>query len=522
MRTTASKCMAGPRGQVTHRLWRRGRVIGLGLLLLAALACGDGETSEEAPAAGGGEKASRGGPPGGSSSGGGPPSGARGRGGRGGPPGGFGGFGGPAEERGVPVEVTVVERRAISSYFETQGTLEAENEVDLVARLSGPVEALETEEGRRVRKGQLLARLDDRELRAQLEVAQVRLDETQRNYDRVKSLHDSQLVSQEAFDGALAEYDSARGDFERTRLQLEYTEIRAPFGGQIVERYVRLAEHVQTGAALFRLSDFDPLLCRIQVPERELPRLSVGQRAELQVEAWPERRFEAQVLRVSPVVDAGSGTVRVTLEVSGEGDLRPGMFATIFLEMERREDALVIPKSALALDSLGDTIFVVEEETAQRRTLELGFRSDDLLEVRSGLDGGEQAIVVGQDGLGEGTPVEVLGERPLPGSAASGDPSAETEQSGGRGEGRSRRSREDSGGSAGGSGFGGPAVGGPAVGGPGGGGPGGGGGPAFFRNLDWDDPKQVEQLKDRMRQRGLSDAEIEERLKVMRQRMGGG
>lgn len=415
----------------------------------------------------------------------------------------------------MPVEVTLAARRPISSYFETQGTLEAENEVDLVARIAGPVVELLSEEGRKVTKGQLLARLDDRELRAQLEVSQVRLDETERNFERVRSLHDSQLVSQEAFDQALAEFEAAKGDFESTRLQLEYTEISAPFSGRIVERYIKLAEHVENGSSLFRLSDFDPLLCRIQVPERELPRLRDGQRAELTVEAWPETRFSARVLRVSPVVDSSSGTVRVTLEVRGEGKLRPGMFASVFLEMERREDALVVPKAALALDSLGDTVFVAENGVAQRRTLELGFRSEDLLEVVAGLGEGEQIIVVGQDGLGEGTPVDVMGERPLSArdmatseSATAGRGAATPPATGASSESptppagaRGRRPGERPDGRPGGGPFG----------------PGG-----ALGEVDWNDAAQVERIKQRLRDRGLSEKDVEERLQMIRRRASGG
>ncbi len=403
----------------------------------------------------------------------------------------------------MPVEVAAVARRPISSFLETQGTLEAENEVDLVARTAGPIVELATEEGRTVRKGQLLARIDDREIRAQLEVSEVRREETRLAYERAKQLHTNQLVSQEALDQALANYQSAQGDFERLRVQLLYTEITAPFDGLIVERYVKFAEHLGAGSRLFRLSDFDPLLCPIQVPERELPRLKTGQAARIEVEAYAEERFTARVLRISPVVAAATGTVKVTLEAAGRGKLRPGMFASVYLEMERRLEALVIPKSALALDSLGDTVFVAADGVAVRRAVELGFRNEDLLEVRGGVEEGESVIVVGQDGLSEGTPVEIL--RTV---AIAGDDPAGEQIAGAMPQRPPRRRPAAPAASAGG-----------GLGGPGGGrGPGGRGG---FRDVDFNDPEQVERVKDSMRQRGLSEDEIGERLKRMRERRGG-
>ena len=490
---------------------------GVAILGLALVAC---SSPEEGTAAGAG-----GGPPGGrggeGASRGGSPGGGRGAGAeaRQGGAGEFAGLGGGANDRGVPVEVATVARRPIASYLETHGTLEAENDVDLVARTAGPIVELNAEEGMSVRRGQVLARIDDREIRAQLDVSKVRLEETEIAYQRAKKLHFGELVSQETLDQALANYQSAQGDFERLRVQLLYTEIAAPFDGLIVERYVRFAEHLANGARLFRISDFDPLLCPIQVPERELPRLRAGQTAKLEVEAWGDTAFDARVLRISPVVDAATGTVRVTLEVKGKGKLRPGMFASVFLEMERRPDALVIPKSALALDSLGDTVFVAEDDLAVRRSLSLGFQNDDLIEVREGLEQGESVVVVGQDGLSEGTPIEILrtvelaGERLAEAGGGVGEPRQETTPAAGSGSG-GRPGSTDS-----------PALtrgDGERGGGAGGRGAGQRGGGGGFRDLDLNDPAQLERVKGMMRQRGLSDAEIEERLKRMRERRSGG
>ncbi len=492
----------------------------LGLLLLFIACSGDSSDSSETESRGerGGESTrgerSGGGPPGGGSRGG-------GSGGRGGPPGGF--TGGGEGDRGVPVEVAAVARRPIASFLETHGTLEAENEVDLVARTAGPIVELSAEEGMTVKKGQLLARIDDREISAQLEVSKVRLEETRQAYERAKKLHGGELVSQETLDQALANYQSAQGDFERLRVQLLYTEITAPFHGLIVERYVKFAEHLGAGSRLFRLSDFDPLLCPIQVPERELSRLKPRQTARLEVEAWGEERFSARVLRISPVIDAATGTVKVTLEVEGRGKLRPGMFASVYLEMERRAQALVIPKSALALDSLGDTVFVAQDGVAVRRAVELGFQNEDLLEVRGGVEEGEPVIVVGQDGLSEGTPIEILRQVEFSGEAPAGE-KVSSSQHGAEAPGpRPRRPPEAV--AEPGDGSPASAAGTPRAGaGRGRGGPGGGRGPGGrgLRDLDLDDPEQVERVKGMMRERGLTEEQIEERLKRMRERRGGG
>ncbi len=397
-----------------------------------------------------------------------PQAGGRGPGG-GHPPGGD--RGAPAA---VPVEVASAERRSISSYIETNGTLEAENEVDIVARTSGPIVELKVEEGMQVRKGRLLARLEQDEIRAQLEISRVNLNEATLAYERAQSLQNDDLISVENFEQARAAHDSARAQFEGNEIQLGYTEIRAPFGGLIVARYIDFAQQVSTNTPLFRISDFRPLLCPIQVPERDLQKLRLGQEAYLTVEAFQGEKFPADVLRISPVVEAATGTVKVTLEVAGKGKLRPGMFARVYLEIDSHDNAVVVPKSALSLESIGDTIYVADGQTTIRREVTLGFQEGDHVEILSGVDAGELVVVVGQDGLSNGTPIRVLRKD---GATMETAAAAAPERPGGRR-----------------------------------------GGPPDFANMS---PEHLEQMKRRMKDRGMTDAEIEERIKRGRERQAG-
>jgi len=412
-----------------------------------------------------------------------------GRGGRNG--GGFGGFGGTADQQlaAVPVDVALVERRDIADNLETTGVLEAEQEVDVVARTSGPIVELVVEEGQLVRGGQLLARIDPRELDADLTVSRVALEEARANFERAKASYEAQIVSREAFDQTRARFLSAEAQIQSLELQLSFTEIRAPFAGLIIERVVKFAEFVGNGARLFRISDFDPLLCYVQIPEKDLGRIAAGQRAKIEVDAFPQQRFEASVLRINPVIDAATGTFKVTLAVEGDGRLRPGMFASVYLETAMHEDALVIPKRALVLESIGDSVYVAVDGRAQRREVRLGYQEADTVEVLSGLAEGERVVVVGQDELSEGTPIQVLS-----GPQAGGDAPTATADSG-----------PGEGGRPGAPGFGRP-----------------GGTPP----IDWNDQAQVDRMKAMMRQRGLTDEQIEERIERMKsgdfQRSRGG
>jgi membrane fusion protein (multidrug efflux system) len=371
--------------------------------------------------------------------------------------------------------------------LETNGTLEAENEVDIVARVAGPIVELATEEGKIVRKGQLLARIDEKEAAAQVEVARVTLADATRAYQRAKAARENEIISEEVYDQALAKMETAAAQLKNSQINLEYTSILAPFDGIIIERNVKFADNITPNQKLFRISDFDPLLCPIQVPEKELSRLKVGQPAHINVEAWPEERFDAEVLRISPIVDATTGTIKVTLAVRARDKLRPGMFASVFLVMDRHDDAMVIPKTALSYESFGDTVYVARENMAERRDLKLGFEEADLVEVLEGLSDGERVIVVGQDGLSDGTPVQILSG---PGAAevarettASQRAAAEVEPRPGQGMG-------------------------------GGMGHGGGRGRMDFSKMT---PEQLEQVKQRMRARGLNEDQIEEIIRRRRE-----
>lgn len=366
-----------------------------------------------------------------------------------------------AKPAAVPVEVEPVRRQAISEYLEANGTLEAENEVELVARTAGPITALEAEEGDRVRSGQLLARIDDREARNQVAVATVNRDEAKLAFERAKTSWESGLVSQEAYDSAQSALEGAQAQLDAASLQLAYTEIRAPFAALVVTRHIKLAQYVTQGTPLFRISDFTPLLCPVQIPEKDLPRVHVGQSGRIVVEAFPDETYLARVLRVRPTVDAATGTVTVTLEIDGRDRLRPGMFASVYLQTETHPDALVIPRKALVLDSIGDTVFVLDGDTAVRREVRLGIREQDSVEVLEGLQEGEEVVVLGQEALSDGTPVEILDESPE-GSAPATEGAA------------------------------------PGM-----------------------SPEAIEAARQRMKDRGLTDEEIEERLERMRKGEGG-
>jgi membrane fusion protein (multidrug efflux system) len=321
-----------------------------------------------------------------------------------------------------------VQRGSITAYVQTHARLEAERWVGVVSRTQGRAEELLAEEGDQVREGQVLVRLDKKELSLQVQQAQVVLEQTRSAHERTQALFARQLVSQEEADAARHQFESAQVALEEARLNLAYADIAAPIAGTVMQRAVELGDLVRPNQEIFAVADLEPLLARIHVPEKRMRQIREGQEARITIDAFPEQVFSSSVRMINPGVDPQSGTVKVTLEIpSQRGGLRPGMFATVRIITEEHPQALLIPKKALILETDEDDVFALVEGKARRTRVELGFADGEQVEVLSGLDEGMEVITVGQEGLRDGAAVRVVGAgQPVssggqnPGGAAAG------------------------------------------------------------------------------------------------------
>lgn len=333
------------------------------------------------------------------------------------------GGGRPGGEAALPVRTEAVERGEITSYVETHARLEAERWVEVVSRAQGLAEALLAEEGDQVREGQVLLRLEKEEARLRVRQAQVALAQARSTLERTEALHGQNLVSQEEFESAGNQLENAEVALREAQLGLEYTDIRAPIDGIVMLRQVEQGDLVRANEVLFSMADVDPLQARIQVPEKRIGKIHTGQPARVMIDALADRVFPASVRRISPGVDPASGTIKVTLDIPPAGGvLRPGMFATVRIITEVHEQALIIPKKALVLETDQDDVFAVRDGQAKRLRVELGYADGDRVEVLSGLADDDRVITVGHEGLKDGAVVRVVGEAGE--VAAAGDTAA--------------------------------------------------------------------------------------------------
>ncbi len=263
----------------------------------------------------------------------------------------------------VPVEITRVKKRDIEIFLVNNCTLEPEKQVDILAKTSGIVKDILVEEGDYVTSDAPLAKLDDEELLLELKEAKVRKENAEIVYKRSLETFKDNIISEEEVEDKKLQFDTALVELERKHLEYKYTTIESPIDGVIVDRSIEKGYNVKKDQMAFKVADFDPILARIYVPEKDLNKIEEGQTTRIISEFLPEAEFKGRVKMVSPVVDPESGTVKVTIEIAGltRGVLRPGIFVSVYTIVGQRQDVLVIPKKALILEAEADEVFVIRD-----------------------------------------------------------------------------------------------------------------------------------------------------------------
>ena len=308
----------------------------------------------------------------------------------------------------VPVEVMSAITQSINASYAGTANLEAPNEAQVVAKSSGVLVAQLAEEGDFVRQGQIMARIDPS--RAQLEVqrAQATVNKLSNNFRRAQQLLSQNLISAEAHDQIRFDLESAKASLNLAKLELSYTNVIAPISGVVAQRMVKKGNLVGLNAPVYRVVNTQYLEAVMNVPEREMARIKTGMPVAMVVDAIPGQAFEGKVDRVSPVMDAGSGTFRVTLAFSSQQVLRAGMFGRFEIQYDSRENVLTVPRTALLDDESEPAVYVVRAEKSVRVPVKLGFSNGEIAEVVSGLKAGDRVITAGKVAVRDGASVVVI------------------------------------------------------------------------------------------------------------------
>ncbi|MGG5818708.1 efflux RND transporter periplasmic adaptor subunit [Falsiroseomonas sp. HW251] len=316
---------------------------------------------------------------------------------------GQGGGGGPVGVVVSPVRTATVIERA-----ESVGTVRARDAVSITAKVTGIVEQIRFQEGQTVREGEELVVLDAAALRAELDQARAFYDDARSQVVRGRSLQPGQSIAAQRLDTLEALARQAEGRVRQAEARLQELRVAAPFAGRVGLRAVSVGALVQPGTLVTTLDDISRVRVEFAVPEIYVARIRVGTPVIARASAFGERRFLGRVAVVDTRIDTTTRTVRVISEFDNADEaLKPGLFMTVEVEMERRNDALVVAEEAL--DPIGDRnyVYVIRDNRARRVEVRLGQRLPGEVEVTSGVQAGEPVVVRGIQRLRNDAPVRV-------------------------------------------------------------------------------------------------------------------
>jgi membrane fusion protein, multidrug efflux system len=348
-----------------------------------------------------------------------------GAGGRGGP-GGRGGFVMPP----TPVEVATATSGPVEDRFETVGTFEAGEEITVVAEIDGTVTELPFTEGAAIGKGDVIARLDDVQLRAEASRAEALRDQERSSFERIKSVVEQGAGAPQDLDDAAAALKVAEANLDVAKARLAKARIAAPFEGVTGARRVSPGAFLRAGQAVTSLARLRDLRVNFSAPERVLPMMVRGSEVHVSTSAWPGYEEIGQVTVVEPVLDPVTRTAGVVARVPNPQErFRPGMSAGIVITLGAGRQALTVPSEAVFSDGDRSFVYLVKPDSTVARTpVRLGVRLSNAVEVIEGLTPGASVVRAGHQKLYEGAkvaPIRDAGGGPGDGGKAGAAPAGE-------------------------------------------------------------------------------------------------
>jgi membrane fusion protein (multidrug efflux system) len=308
----------------------------------------------------------------------------------------------------IPVELVMPSIGTASSFYVTTATLSANSDAKINARTSGVVREILHEEGDDVKAGQILLLLENDDQKLRLQQAKNNFSSTEREFNRLNKMKKVAAVSANAWETSNSAFLNAKTQLQLAELALSYTKIAAPFDGRVVWREVDMGAYVSQGELLFRMMSINPLLLRVHVPANRIEKVAIGQTAMLKIDSVKEK-LEATVSLVSPIVDPASGTVKVTMRLDNYPvEVRPGDFTEIEMVTNSRDNALLLPSVAIIEERGKNYLYIVIDNKATRRDIEVGYVLGELTEILSGITEDDHVVFKGQRNLNEGNEVNVI------------------------------------------------------------------------------------------------------------------
>lgn len=294
----------------------------------------------------------------------------------------------------IPVKAHIVEPERLSNTVISTGSIMANEEVELRSESSGKIISINFREGSFVNKGDLLVKINDADLQAQLRRTESKVKVAEEKEFRQRTLLERNLISQEEYDNTFHEFNASKADYDLIKAQIDKTEIRAPFSGIVGLRSVSEGSFVNTNTIIARLQNLSSLKIDFSIPERYFSMVNVGDELDFRVSGNNEY-YTAKVYAIEPRIDPSTRTLQIRAMCGPKKDLIPGAFANVQLRLKETTGAMLVPSVSIVPELKGQRVYLYKDGTVVPQNVEIGIREESRVQILSGINVGDTVITSG-------------------------------------------------------------------------------------------------------------------------------
>lgn len=316
--------------------------------------------------------------------------------------------GGGKDKKIQPVNIYVTKSETIENKITSAGTVISDMEAQLKPEISGRVVKISFSEGKAVRKGQLLVKLNDSDLQAQLRKLKIQLKLLTDKEQRTKKLLQINGVSQEEYDNVFSQLESLKADADLLQAQIDKTEIRAPFDGIVGLKSIDEGQYISPTIVVASIQKINPVKIDFSVPEQYTSLISQNSTVTFTIKGNTEKHH-ASIYAIEPKIDPGTRSLLIRAKCeNSKGKIFPGSFAEVELNMQNTENALLIPSEALIPILKGQKVFVYKNGVAKEVKVKSGIRTADRIQIVEGISAGDTVITTGIMQIKDGSAVKII------------------------------------------------------------------------------------------------------------------
>lgn len=307
----------------------------------------------------------------------------------------------------IPVDAYVVKPKKLLDRIVTTGTILANEDVELKSEISGKISKILFNEGSSVRKGDLLVKINDDELQAQLLKTNYTKKLLEQREFRQKKMLEREAISQEEYDIALNELNTVNAEIQLIKAQIDKTEIRAPFDGIIGLKSISPGSYVSPATSIATIQNINPVKIDFSVPEKYFSRVKAGNEIHFRIQG-SDKDYTGKVYAVEPKINLATRTLQVrAISQNERSEIFPGSFAEIDIILEEKNNALMLPSESVVPDLEGKKVYKINNGKAQQLAVETGIRQEREVEVVKGVAVGDTIVTSGVMQLKPGAAVNV-------------------------------------------------------------------------------------------------------------------